>query len=232
MYTSPKFHQIAFTDFNQSCGMQLDPKNEWVLLADRLDWCRMEEKTRYNELFPSKTGHPAKPFRMALGSLIIQKRKKLSDRGLVKEIGENPYLQYFIGCESFRKGCPFTAPLLVSFRKRLGTEALMTVNDIFLSAAAATKEHKGDAQPAVGGENAGTEILDATCSPSNIKYPQDFELLHEARILHWLRPKSGRRRRSTWRSAGSLGMFAATLDIWRHTWRRGMRSPAGISACT
>ena len=90
MYTSPKFHQIAFTDFNQSCGMQLDPKNEWVLLADRLDWCRMEEKTRYNELFPSKTGHPAKPFRMALGSLIIQKRKKLSDRGLVKEIGENP----------------------------------------------------------------------------------------------------------------------------------------------
>ena len=181
MYTSPKFHQIAFTDFNQSCGMQLDPKNEWVLLADRLDWCRMEEKTRYNELFPSKTGHPAKPFRMALGSLIIQKRKKLSDRGLVKEIGENPYLQYFIGCESFRKGCPFTAPLLVSFRKRLGTEALMTVNDIFLSAAAATKEHKGDAQPAEGGENVGTEILDATCSPSNIKYPQDFELLHEAR---------------------------------------------------
>ena len=53
----------------------------------------------------TKTGHPAKPFRMALGSLIIQKRKKLSDRGLVKEIGENPYLQYFIGCESFQKGC-------------------------------------------------------------------------------------------------------------------------------
>ena len=57
----------------------------------------------------------------------------------------------------------------------------MTVNGIFLSAAAATKEHKGDAQPAVGGENVGTEILDATCSPSSIKYPQDFELLHEAR---------------------------------------------------
>ncbi|EFE90296.1 hypothetical protein GCWU000341_03001, partial [Oribacterium sp. oral taxon 078 str. F0262] len=213
MYTSPKFHQIAFTDFNQSCGMQLDPKNEWVLLADRLDWCRMEEKTRYNELFPSKTGHPAKPFRMALGSLIIQKRKKLSDRGPVKEIGENSYLQYFIRCESFRKGCPFTAPLLVSFRKRLGIEALMTVNDIFLSAAAATKEHKGDAQPAEGGENVGTEILDATCSPSNIKYPQDFELLHEARILHWLRPKSGRRRRSAWRSAGSWSMFAASMYL-------------------
>ena len=77
---------MILTDFNQSCEMQLDPKNEWVLLADRPDWCRMEEKTRYNELFPSKTGHPAKPFRMVLGSLIIQKRKKLSDRRLVNPL--------------------------------------------------------------------------------------------------------------------------------------------------
>lgn len=30
-------------------------------------------------------------------------------------------------------------------------------------------------------ENLGTEILDATCSPSNIRYPQDFSLLNEAR---------------------------------------------------
>ena len=30
-------------------------------------------------------------------------------------------------------------------------------------------------------ENLGTEILDATCSPSNIRHPQDFSLLNEAR---------------------------------------------------
>lgn len=30
-------------------------------------------------------------------------------------------------------------------------------------------------------ENLGTAILDATCSPSNIRYPQDFSLLNEAR---------------------------------------------------
>ena len=49
----------------------------------------------YASLFPSHRGHPAKPLRMALGALIIQKRKKLSDRPLVKEIAENPYLQDF-----------------------------------------------------------------------------------------------------------------------------------------
>ena len=29
--------------------------------------------------------------------------------------------------------------------------------------------------------NSGTLILDATCAPSNIRYPQDFSLLNEAR---------------------------------------------------
>jgi hypothetical protein len=38
---------------------------------------------------------------MVLGSLIIQKRKKLSDRAFVKEITENPYLQFFIGIPRF-----------------------------------------------------------------------------------------------------------------------------------
>ncbi len=30
-------------------------------------------------------------------------------------------------------------------------------------------------------ENEGTLILDATCAPQNIKYPQDIELLNESR---------------------------------------------------
>lgn len=29
--------------------------------------------------------------------------------------------------------------------------------------------------------NKGTMIMDATCSPSNIRYPQDFSLLNEGR---------------------------------------------------
>ena len=55
--------------------MELDPNNEWIRLAHAIPWSRME--TKYVAMFPSKTGHPATPFRMALGVLIIQKRKKL-----------------------------------------------------------------------------------------------------------------------------------------------------------
>ena len=182
MYMSPYYHQISFFDFNQSCGMQLDDTNEWVRLADSIDWTRMEEA--YSKQFPSNTGRPAKPFRMALGALIIQKRKSVSDRQLVKEIAENPYLQYFVGCDKFGHRCPFTAPLLVSFRKRINSDLLIRINDLFLESAGCSREHEGN-QPeksAEGSDNLGTQILDATCSPSNIEYPQDFALLNDGRV--------------------------------------------------
>ena len=181
-------HQITFNDFNQSCGMQLDPNNEWVKLADSIKWGQWEAE--YAAFFPSEKGNPAKPFRMALGALLIQKRKGLSDRRLVKEIAEGPYLQYFIGLTKFQHECPFTAPALVSFRKRLSSELLMKVNDDYLETKDVTPEHIDDNESERAKEantktedsdNLGTLIIDATCSPSNIRFPQDYSLLNEAR---------------------------------------------------
>ncbi len=181
-------HQISFYDFNQSCGMQLDTSNEWVILADRIDWDTWEKK--YAEFFPSEKGNPAKPLRMALGALLVQKQKGLSDRKLIKEIGENPYIQYFIGLSRFQNKCPFSAPALVFFRKRLTAEFLMKINDQYLMCAESTAEHeeKKESERAreakektEGISNLGTLIIDATCSPQNIRFPQDFSLLNEAR---------------------------------------------------
>lgn len=181
-------NQISFFDFNQSCGIQLDEENEWILLANHIEWDIWEKK--YAAFFPSEKGNPAKPLRMALGALLIQKRKGLSDRMLVKEIVENPYLQYFIGLESFQHKCPFTAPALVNFRKRLSAEFLMEINEMYLEHKQATPEHfsENESDRAMAAneseeekDNLGTLIIDATCSPSNIRYPQDFSLLNEAR---------------------------------------------------
>ena len=183
-----KTHQIEFNDFNQSCGMALDPENEWAKLADALPWNRMEAK--YAMMFSSKTGRPAIPFRVALGILIIQKRKNLSDRAVVKEVQENPYLQYFLGLHRFTHEQVVTPSLLVAFRKRLSSDYLMEANEYILALASPTDEHapKKESRNAKKAntaskemENLGTEILDATCSPSNIRYPQDFSLLNEAR---------------------------------------------------
>ncbi len=79
MYRSMKkqCHQIAFFGINQPYGMQFDQNNERVLLSDRITWNSLEEK--YTTMFLSVSGSPAKSLRMALGVLIIQKCKKLSD---------------------------------------------------------------------------------------------------------------------------------------------------------
>ena len=69
--------------------MQLDMSNQWVRLALSMPWSKLEDE--YARMFHSKKGCPAKPLRMALGALIIQKRMNLSDRKLVSVIAENPY---------------------------------------------------------------------------------------------------------------------------------------------
>ena len=180
MYKKNLSLQTTFFDFNQSCGMELSSENEWCKLGDQIAWDKLEES--YSQHFPGHTGRPAFSVRMALGALIIQKRMKLSDRALVKAIAENPYYQYFIGLQRFTSECPFTAPALVSFRKRLDVDSLMKFNEICLKDLKPTPEHrKAITEKSENGENVGTMILDATASPSNIRFPQDFSLLNEAR---------------------------------------------------
>ena len=86
----------------------------------------------YAKLFPGKTGMPAKPLRMALGSLLIQKQYRFSDEELVEQIRENPYYQYFIGLSGYEDKIPFVPSLLVEFRKRLTEEKLEEINKLII----------------------------------------------------------------------------------------------------
>lgn len=180
---TPQYQKISIFDFNQPGGLQLSSDNKLIQLADSLEWNKYEEF--YAEQFPSKTGRPGIPFRIAFGAYIIQKATGASDRKLCKLIAENPYYQYFLGLPSFQSECPFTYSAMVYFRKRFTPEFLMEVNEMILATAGVTPEHKEDKLEVPDGtalpNNMGTLILDATCFPSNIRYPQDFSLLNEAR---------------------------------------------------
>ncbi len=125
-----KLHH-SFLDFNQPMELHMNSDNRWIKLADRIPWDEFEVK--YARLFPSGTGNVAKPFRMALGALIIQTKFQYSDRELVEQITENPYLQYFIGLPGYQEEAPFDASTLVLFRKRISAEMLMEVNEYLLA---------------------------------------------------------------------------------------------------
>lgn len=128
MYKFDRNHQYSLSDFNQPAGFKMNPENRWVKKAASIPWHEIEVK--YAELFPSKTGMPAKPLQVALGSLIIQKQYDYSDRELVEQLTENPYYQFFIGLPGYQDKPPFVPSLLVEFRKRLTDDVLSDINEM------------------------------------------------------------------------------------------------------
>jgi len=67
-------------------GVKLNPENAWVKLVEIIPWEAFEGK--YAEAFKgSTTGNPAKPARMAIGTLIAKERYGFSDDESLKRSG-------------------------------------------------------------------------------------------------------------------------------------------------
>ena len=173
----PQIHtQLAFEDFNQPIGLKMNPENRWIKKAERIPWIELEKE--YAKNFRNKKGNVAKPLRMALGALLIQKEYSYSDEETVLQIQENPYLQFFIGLPGYQDERPFDATSMVNFRKRLDKTTLIEINEKIV---AYNEKSNHDSSNDNDDSSSGTLILDATCSPLNIKYPTDTELLNDAR---------------------------------------------------
>ena len=195
MYKYTEQQMILPHEFFLPFGGKLNPKNQWCQLAVMIPWPEIEIK--YAKNFKNlKSGQKAYSVRMALGALIIQNRKGLSDQETVDEIAENPYMQYFLGLPAFIQEPPFNASLMVHFRKRLRKNVINKVNEMIAKEYAKPKSddnnpssgemnsNGSDTSTPTGEEkvtNAGRLILDATCVPADIHYPTDIWLLNEVR---------------------------------------------------
>ena len=172
--------QISFSDFGQPVGMKMSAENRWVKKAESIPWEEIEQ--RYAALFTNKKGNVAKPLRLALGACIIQAEYGYSDEEVRLQIQEGPYLQFFCGFGEYKDEPPFDASLMVYFRKRLTPQILGEINELIIRRAQEQEvppvdDNTDDDDP----ENGGTLIVDATCAPSDIRYPTDTSLLDEAR---------------------------------------------------
>ena len=189
MYRKPHVNQLAFEDFVLPFGGKLRSDNRWVILAKQIPWAVVE--TAYAQQFSKEEmGSPAKSSRLALGALILKERLGVTDRELVEQIAENPYLQYFLGLMAYQDEAPFHHSLLTTFRKRFTHDSLGTINEAIarlIAEAQATNDAPPSTVPAdAKGEDEspppkGQLLLDATCVPADIKYPTDLNLLNDAR---------------------------------------------------
>ena len=181
MYKYPS-KQISISDFGMPVGLSLSPNNRWVKKAATIPWEEIEN--RYAALFDSQKGNVAKPLRLALGALIIQTEYQYPDAEVALQIQETPCLQYFCGFPEYTEEMPFDPSLMVHFRKRLKPEILGEINEMIIAEAERrvrqTEQEESD-DDGTNPPNSGKLIIDATCAPQNIRYPQDTSLLNEAR---------------------------------------------------
>jgi hypothetical protein len=217
MYRKQQREQVEFEDFHLAFGGKLRSDNRWVRLAKLIPWDKIEE--RYAELFSETHGAPAISAREAVASLVIKEKLGLSDEETVEQIRENAYLQYLLGWEAFRDEPPFDPSMMVHFRKRLNDSVLAEINELIIQQARRSSEEDEEGGGTRQGEgNAGSEqeqaeasegeqeppncgslLMDASCTPADIRYPTDLSLLNEARekteeiidVLH--RPDVGRK---------------------------------------
>jgi hypothetical protein len=165
--------QISLSEFGQPVGMKLREDNRWVKKAQMIPWNEIEQ--RYAALFMNRKGNVAKPLRLALGACLIQEEYGYSDVEVTLQIQEGAYLQYFCGYKAYDDSKPpFDPSLMVYFRKRLTPKIIGEINEMIITTQESPTEENDD-------DNSGTMIVDATCAPSQIKYPTDIALLNEAR---------------------------------------------------
>ena len=168
--------QMTIEDFILPFDGKLSADNDWVKLACLMPWEMVEEI--YADKFKNENpdGRPPVSARIAFGALHIKATEQFTNEKTQKNITENPYMQYFLGFKSFQTEPPFDLSMMVHFGKRFTAEDIAKINEELYR-----RTHPPKDDPPGDGGNKGTLVLDATCSPADVRYPTDLSLLNECR---------------------------------------------------
>lgn len=198
-YTDP--NQITIDEFIQPFGGELDKNNRWVKESMLIPWNELARI--YYAKMCSNFGAPAKDARLVIGAIVIKHKLNLSDEETAEMIRENPYMQYFLGLKEYSNSYVFHPSLFVAIRKRLGVEDFNQMCILLLERLKELQEIQtkkqnendksgsDDSKPDQSDKSIpdkqeqpthhGKLILDATIANQAIKYPNDLDLLNDAR---------------------------------------------------
>jgi hypothetical protein len=205
-YRSEK--QLSLAEFDWPLQTALDENNRWVKLSQCIPWDALAEG--YYQSLSVGEGRPAKDARLVIGAVIVKHKLCLSDEETVRQLQENPYLQYFVGLSGYQMKAPFVPSLFVEIRKRMGQSVFDSFHGAIIEAVESSKPKQatglsseptqakrddddddddeprstsdvGTRDEEEGEAHQGKLILDATVAPQAIRYPTDLNLLNEAR---------------------------------------------------
>lgn len=96
-------NQLSIEEFKTPFEVVLSSDNRWVKLSKIVNWDKFAQK--YILMMNQGFGRPGVAPRVVLGALIIKHMEKLDDRGTIRMIQENPYMQYFRAERVFNCPC-------------------------------------------------------------------------------------------------------------------------------
>jgi len=139
----------------------INMKHELVLLAQRIDWEKVERD--FSVYYP-RHGRPAIPIRKMVGSMMLKQMYNLGDETFVARWIENPYWQYFCGETHFQYDEPYDPSDFVHFRKRIGEEGAQKILKLSINIFDSKEVHEKEI------------LIDTTVQEKNITYPTDSKL--------------------------------------------------------
>jgi IS5 family transposase len=149
----------------------LNHKHALFMLANQIEWRTFEEV--FGPLYVENVGRPGIPIRIMVGLHYLKHTYNESDESVVEEFLENPYYQYFCGCEYFQHELPIDPSSMTRWRRRVGEKGIEKLLKETIETAKRTKFLK-----ASDGERVN---VDTTVQEKAIAFPTDARLYHKAR---------------------------------------------------
>jgi IS5 family transposase len=175
----------------------VDATHPLVKLTQRIDWEQFVQQ--FGKLY-SEEGRPGVPIRVMVGLHYLKSLYNESDESVVAKWVENPYWQYFCGCETFQHALPCHPTSLVKWRKRVGAEGMEQLLKGVLTMALSVH--------ALQPEQIRHVIADTTVQEKAIAFPTDARLYHKARrqVIR-LAKQAGLKLRQTYERASKQALY-------------------------
>src|SRR4029078_5554166 len=176
----PKSRSPQCELFGAQLSELLNPKHPLYVLAERIDWSQFD--AAIDASYAENSGRPGVKPRLMVGLVYLKHAFDESDESMVARWVENPYWQFFCGCQYMQHELPIDPSSLSRWRKRVGAERLEKLLEVTIRTALAMKALRPQELQKVN--------VDTTVQEKAIAFPTD------ARLYHTMRAQMVRRTRS------------------------------------
>jgi transposase, IS5 family len=171
----------------------LNPEHPLYVLAERIDWSQFD--AAIDACYAEELGRPGVSTRLMVGLLYLKHAFDESDESVVARWVENPYWQFFCGCQYMQHQLPIDPSSMSRWRKRVGAERLEKLLEATIHTALAIGALRPQELEKVN--------VDTTVQEKAIAFPTDARLYHKMRLALVRRATSlGIRLRQNYRFKG------------------------------